>query len=253
MRLGPVHFAGRHGTMKRGASRSRNSVRIKTIEPIAVSLPMKKPVKMAGETVTRADNILVRIETDDGAVGWGEAASAPTMTGETVASMMAAVLHMAPGLLKRPANDFAGAAAVMDAQMYGNSGAKAAIEIALHDLVSRAKGLPLHALLGGKRRDRNPLLAVIASDEAAADLREAQQRRDTGYLIYKIKVGVAAPEADAARTRDICRVLGEGCLISADANQGWSAEEGVRYVRAVADCGLGFFEQPVHAHDLAGR
>ena len=69
-------------------------VRIKSIEPIAVSLPMKKPVKMAGETVTRAENILVRIETDGGAVGWGEAASAPTMTGETVASMMAAVAHM---------------------------------------------------------------------------------------------------------------------------------------------------------------
>jgi L-alanine-DL-glutamate epimerase-like enolase superfamily enzyme len=227
-------------------------VRIKAIEPIAVSLPMKKPVKMAGETVTRADNILLRIEADDGAVGWGEAASAPTMTGETVASMMAAVTHMAPGLLGRPVDDFAGAAAAMDALMYGNSAAKAAIEIALHDLFGRAKGLPLHALLGGKRRDRIPLLAVIGSDDGAADLREAQARRDAGYLIYKIKVGVAAPEADAARTQDLCRLLGPDCLISADANQGFSADEGVRYVRAVADCGLGFFEQPVPAHDLAG-
>src|SRR5580692_6754028 len=252
MRLGPVHFASRHGKMTRRTLRPRDSVRIKTIEPIAISLPMKKPVKMAGETVTRADNILVRIETDDGGVGWGEAAAAPTMTGETVAGMMAAVLHMAPGLHKRAADDFAGAAAAMDAQMYGNSGAKAAIEIALHDLVGRAKGLPLHALLGGKRRERIPLLAVIGSDDAAADLREAQQRRDAGYLIYKIKVGVDAPEADAARTRDICRVLGKDCLISADANQGFNADEGVRYVRAVADCGLGFFEQPVPAHDLAG-
>jgi L-alanine-DL-glutamate epimerase-like enolase superfamily enzyme len=250
MRPTPVHFAGR--ALARGILRSRNGVRIKTIEPIAVSLPMKKPVKMAGETVSRADNILVRIETDDGVVGWGEAASAPTMTGETVASMMAAVLHMAPGLLKHAADDIAGAAAAMDAQMYGNSGAKAAIEIALHDLFGRAKGLPLHALLGGKRRERIPLLAVIGSDDAAADLREAQERRNAGYVIYKIKVGVDAPEADAARTRDICRVLGSDCLISADANQGFSAEEGVRYVRAVADAGLGFFEQPVRAHDLAG-
>jgi L-alanine-DL-glutamate epimerase-like enolase superfamily enzyme len=238
--------------MTRGALPPRTSVRIKTIEPIAISLPMKKPVKMAGETVTRADNILVRIETDDGTIGWGEAAAAPTMTGETVASMMAAVLHMAPGLLKRPADDIAGAATAMDAQMYGNSGAKAAIEIALHDLLGRAKGLPLHALLGGKRRERIPLLAVIGSDDAAADLREAQERRNAGYVIYKIKVGVDTPEADAARTRDICRVLGNDCLISADANQGFDAEEGVRYVRAVADTGLGFFEQPVPAHDLAG-
>jgi L-alanine-DL-glutamate epimerase-like enolase superfamily enzyme len=227
-------------------------VRIKSIEPIAVSLPMKKPVKMAGETVTRAENILVRIEADSGAVGWGEAASAPTMTGETVAGMMAAVAHMAPGLLKRPADDFAGASAAMDAQMYGNSGAKAAIEIALHDLVGRAIGQPLYAMLGGKRRDRVPLLAVIGSDDAAADLREAQDRRKAGYVIYKVKVGVGAPEADAARTRDVCAVLDNDCLVSADANQGWNAEEGVRYVRAIGDCELGFFEQPVPAHDLAG-
>jgi L-alanine-DL-glutamate epimerase-like enolase superfamily enzyme len=227
-------------------------VRIKTIEPIGVSLPMKKPVKMAGETVTRADNILVRIESDDGAVGWGEAASAPTMTGETVVSMIAAIAHMAPGLLKRSADDFAGASAAMDAQMYGNTGAKAAIEIALHDLVGRATGQPLHVMLGGKRRERIPLLAVIGSDDAAADLREVQNRQEVGYTIYKIKVGVAAPEADAVRTCDVCATLDSNCLISADANQGWNADEGVRYVRAVGECGLDFFEQPVPAHDLIG-
>jgi muconate cycloisomerase len=227
-------------------------VRIKSIEPIAISLPMQKPVKMAGETVTRADNMLVRVETDDGVVGWGEAASAPTMTGETVAGMMAAVGHMAPALLKRPADDIAGAAATMDAQMYGNGGAKAAIEIALHDVVGRATGKPLHALFGGKRRDRLPLLAVIGSADTTADVREAEERRRSGYVIFKIKVGIDTPEADAARSVAICRALGSGCLISADANQGWSADEGVRYVQAVADAGLGFFEQPVAAHDLAG-
>ena len=227
-------------------------MRIKSIEPIAISLPMKKPVKMAGETVSRADNILVRVESDNGVVGWGEAAAAPTMTGETVASMMTAVVHMAPGLLRRAADDFAGASAAMDAQMYGNTGAKAAIEIALHDLIGRATGQPLHVMLGGKRRGRIPLLTIIGSDDAAADLRDAQDRRKAGFAIYKVKVGVDTPEADAARTRDVCAVLDKDCLISADANQGWNAEQGVRYVRAVGDCGLAFFEQPVPAHDLAG-
>ena len=60
------------------------AVHIKTIEPIAVSLPMLKPVIMAGEEVRRADNVLVRIEADNGLVGWGEAASAPIMTGDTL-------------------------------------------------------------------------------------------------------------------------------------------------------------------------
>src|ERR1700726_4875181 len=98
---------------------------------------MKKPVQMAGETVARADNVLLRIEAEDGVVGWGEAASAPTMTGETVASMMAAVDHLAPGLYGHSADDFAGASAAMAARMYGNTGAKAAIEMALHDLAGR--------------------------------------------------------------------------------------------------------------------
>ncbi len=77
---------------------------IKKIEPIAVSLPMIKPVIMAGEEVRKADNVLVRIETDRGVVGWGEAASAPTMTGETVASMVAAVHYLSPALERRAAD-----------------------------------------------------------------------------------------------------------------------------------------------------
>ena len=230
-------------------------MRIKAIEPIAVSLPMKKPVQMSGETVARADNVLVRIESGDGAVGWGEAASAPTMTGETVAGMMAAVAHMAPSLLGRAADDFVGASAAMDAQMYGNSGAKAAIEIALHDLAGRATGRPVHALLGAKARSRMAVLAVIGSADAAADVREAEQRWAAGYRAFKIKVGLSSPAADAERTQQICTALkkqGETCLVSADANQGFAVDDALRYVRAVADCGLDFFEQPVAARDLDG-
>lgn len=229
-------------------------MRIKTIEPIAISLPMKKPVQMAGETVTRADNVLVRLEAENGAVGWGEAASAPTMTGETVASMMAAVDHLAPGLRGRPADDFAGASAAMAARMYGNTGAKAAIEMALHDLVGRATGRPVHALLGKKLRSRMPLLAIVGSEDTAADLREAEARWAAGYRAFKIKVGLAAAQADGERTRVVCTALknmGE-CLVSSDANQGFGVDAALDYVRAVGDCGLDFFEQPVEAHDLDG-
>ena len=68
-------------------------MKITRIEPIAVALPMKKPVYMAGVEIRQADNVLVRIDSDTGVVGWGEAASAPTMTGETVESMMAAIAY----------------------------------------------------------------------------------------------------------------------------------------------------------------
>lgn len=238
-------------------------MKIKTIEAIAVRLPMKKPVQMAGETVAQAENIFVRIESDAGTVGWGEAAAAPTMTGETIAGMMAAIELLAPKLCGRAAYDFAGAAAAMDARLYGNSGAKSAIDMALHDLVGRASGRPVYALFAAKQRSRIAVLAVIGSEDAAADLRDAQARWNAGYRAFKIKVGLAAPEADAVRTMMLCQALktqargqttqgGEPCLVSADANQGFSVDGALTFVRGIRDCGLDFFEQPVSAHDLNG-
>jgi L-alanine-DL-glutamate epimerase-like enolase superfamily enzyme len=227
-------------------------VKIKHIEPIAVSLPMKKPVIMAGEEVIRADNVLVRIESECGVVGWGEAASAPTMTGETVASMMAAVRYLTPAVEGRPAADIVGALAAMTHRMYANNAAKAAIEIAVHDLVGRATGRPVYALLGGKLRNHMAVLAVIGTGELASDLHEAGAKKAAGFAAFKIKVGIDRPLVDAERTRRICQVLGRDALISSDANQGFSPDEAVQYVRAVADAGLDFFEQPVPADDLAG-
>ena len=227
-------------------------MKIKRVEPIAVSLPMKKPVVMAGVEIVRADNVFVRIEADNGLVGWGEAASAPTMTGETVESMMAAIGYLAPALEGRPADDIAGALAAMAARMYANHGAKAAIEIALHDLVGRATNQPAYALLGGKQRSRMAVLGVIGTGALASDLREAERKKADGYVAFKIKVGIDAPLIDGERTRRLCRLLGRDALISSDANQGWSADQAVQYVHAVADAGLDFFEQPVAADDLAG-
>jgi muconate cycloisomerase len=207
---------------------------------------------MAGVEIRQADNVLVRIDSDTGVIGWGEAASAPTMTGETVESMMAAIAYIMPAVQGRNPEDIAGASAAMNGRMYGNQAAKAAIEIALHDLVGRATARPAYALLGGKVRGRIPVLGVISNAEIAADLRAAAALKAAGHSAFKIKVGVDEPLVDAERTRRVCEALGPGLLISADANTGWSPDEAVQYVRAVAGSGLTFFEQPVAADDVAG-
>ncbi len=224
---------------------------IKSIDPIAVVLPMRKPVIMAGEEVRRAENVLVRIETDDGSVGWGEAAAAPTMTGETLESLVAAVHLLAAALKGRAADDIDGALLAMRHRLYGNNGAKAAIEIALHDVVGKSAGLPVHALLGNKRHSRIPLLGTIAGGDRDSEQEDAAMKKSAGITAYKIKVGLGTPEADAARTRAICDGLGPGMMISADANQGFTAEEAIRYLQAVQDKGLHVLEQPVMADDLS--
>ena len=96
------------------------------------------------------------------------------------------------------------------------------------------------------------MLGVISNGELAADLRDAAAKKADGFTAFKIKVGIDKPLVDAERTRRVCEALGPGCLISSDANTGWSTDEAVQYVRAVAGSGLTFFEQPVAADDVAG-
>ena len=228
-------------------------MKIKRIEPVAVSLPMVKPVKMSFEEVRAANNALVRLETDDGVVGWGEAASAPTMTGETVDGMVAAVRYLAPLLEGMPAEDIAAVMERADRYLYGNHAAKSTIEMAMHDTLGKARGMPVYELLGGQRRSRVPLLRLVGTGSAAGDVEEAKKKKAEGYVAFKVKVGVGDPLADAERTRKICEALGNGVvLICADANQGWSVEQAIAYARAVEDTALAFFEQPVAADDVEG-
>jgi muconate cycloisomerase len=230
-------------------------MKIKRIEPIAVSLPMVKPLKMSFEEVKSAENVLARVETDEGVVGWGGAGAAPTMTGETVASMAAAIHYLAPRLEGMPLEDIGAVMARAGNYLYGNSSAKSVVEIALHDALGRATGRPAHELLGTKRRERVAILRMVGTGKGLeADVEDALRARAEGHVAFKIKVGVAHPREDAERTRAICGALdGNGALlVCADANQGWTPEQAVEYVRAVEDTSLAFFEQPVGAHDIEG-
>jgi len=228
-------------------------MRIRRIEVIPVDLPMERPIKMAFEEVRASENALVRLETDEGVVGWGDAPSAPTMTGETLESMVAAVRYLVPRLEGMPVDEIDAVMARAERYLYGNYAAKSTIEMALHDALGRTLGKPVYELLGGKRRSRVPLLRQLASGRAASDVEEAQRRKSEGFITFKVKVGVADPLADAERTRQISEALGDGgLLLCADANQGWSAKQAVSYVRAVEDTTLEFLEQPVPGDDIDG-
>lgn len=229
-------------------------MKIKRIEALAVSLPMSKPLKMAFEEVKSAENVLARVEADDGIVGWGGAGAAPTMTGETVASMSAAIRYLAPRLEGMDLEDIPAVMKRAGNYLFYNNSAKSVIEIALNDALGRAQGKPAHDLLGGKRRDRVAILRMVGTGKGTeADIDDALRAKAEGHVAFKIKVGVADPREDAERTRRICEALnGNGLLVCADANQGYTTEQAVTYVRAVEDTTLAFFEQPVDGHDVEG-
>ena len=117
-------------------SRGAGPLRIVRAEAIPVALPLKKAVVMAGERIELAYNLLVRVEAENGLVGWGEAASAPLMTGDVLAGMVAAVNnHLAPLVTGQDAMCRAELVQRCARALLHNTGAKCAVDMAINDLV----------------------------------------------------------------------------------------------------------------------
>jgi muconate cycloisomerase len=224
--------------------------RIARIEAFAISVPMTMTMRLAGHSIASADNLIVRIADVDGTVGWGEAASAPTMTGETPEGMVAAARFMASRLEGVDVGELAGWDQLPHHVMYGNDGAKAAIEMAMLDLAGKRLGKPLYEMLGGRIRRDAAILTMVAGGGPEGEIENAKAQARAGFVAFKVKVGVNAPAEDLARARAVRDALGDKVRISADANQGYGREDAIAFARGAEDAGLDFMEQLVAGTDL---
>jgi muconate cycloisomerase len=225
-------------------------MKIASIEAIAINLPMRRPMKMAGVMLHQAENVVVKMTSDCGVIGWGEAASAPTMTGETVPGICAAVALLGERLCGTEL-DLAQLPMQMKSWLYGNSSAKAAVDMAAYDLVGRKLNKPVHALLGTPARDAVQVLWLLGTGSKETDLAEAQAKYDEGIRAFKVKVGTDSVAQDIERTRAVRKLLPADAWLCADTNQGWQVDAACHFVREVGDC-LAFLEQPIHGEDLEG-
>ena len=225
-------------------------MKVASIETTIVSVPyLHREVssQVARDGVT---DILVRVETDDGLVGWGEACS-----GADAASVEAAVKAMAPFVVGRdPWNREAMQADLFTHGLWqfragtGNF-AWAGIDMALFDLCGRASGLPLYRLLGGLRRSEVSYFFYLArgSDE---DLRaQCADGVARGYETFYLKVGIE-PEADIAMVATVRAALGPGPRLRLDANGTWSVPEALRILGRMAEHDIDLVEQPVRDHPI---
>jgi muconate cycloisomerase len=230
----------------------RKPLIIRRVDAIPVALPLTAPMKMAGVTIATAQNILVRIEAADGTVGWGEAASAPTMTGDTLGGLACAVRdHLAPLLAGQDAWAHADLRSAMTRALMGNSGAHSAVEMALLDLCGRAADVPLIDLIGKPvRHDVAPmwLLGNATPDE---DIAEARTKQKQGFNFFKLKIGVKPLAAEIAAAHDIRAALPD-IPLCADANCGLTLAAARRYIAGTRAAKLMFVEQPLAYDDLAG-
>ncbi len=227
---------------------------LRRIEAIPISMPLLKPVLMGGgQKFTHSESLIVRVESVSGIVGWGEASAAPSMTGDTLPGMVEAVdRHLAPRLIGQNALERVRLAEVMFTAIIGNTGAKAACDIALHDLAGKHLGVPVVDLLGGKARNSLVALNQLGNPTIKEDVAEARAKARKGYKFFKLKIGVKNVEEEIALALTLRKQLGPDIMLCADANMGMTKPNAQRYVTGAADAGLLFVEQPFRDNDHAG-
>jgi L-alanine-DL-glutamate epimerase-like enolase superfamily enzyme len=228
-------------------------VRIVRAELAMLRIPLRTPFRTALRTVERAEDVVLRLHADDGRIGYGSAPATPQITGDTHASIIADLRErLLPLLLDREPSELpALLAALQDRQDAGVS-ARAAAEVALHDLAAQERGQPLFRYLGGTvaTLSTDLTISVDALPKMLSDVREALGR---GFSALKIKLGKDADE-DIERVRAIAQAVEGRATLRLDANQGWSPEQAIRVMLAVEAAGIRaeLLEQPVGAKDLDG-
>ncbi len=221
-------------------------MRIASVETFPISVPLATPIKMAHVTIAESHNVVVKITSDAGVVGWGEGVPAMDVTGENQGRIRAGIDDLGARIVGRNALDRTGIWLDLSRTVYGNTTAIGAIDIALHDLAGRTFGVPVYELIGGARRDRIPALSLIGSGTTPADLETFAERYAHGYRWFKLKLGMGSID-DEART--MLGMAGEhdDTVVAGDTNGGWSEPEALRFLDQLAGSDVRFVEQPVMA------
>ncbi len=246
--------------------------RIRAVRSSVLSIPLHTPFVTALRRTSTIDTLIVCLDLADGTTGLGEAPQVWAVTGDSVASATACVEQvLAPVLVGADSDDWDALAAGVARACARNFGAKAAVETALLDAVARAAGMPLAHLFADvagvpRRVSRGVGLGGGAAGvfEVATDVTisagspealgsAAQARVAEGFTRLKLKVGTDAA-TDVARVRAVREAAGPDIGVRLDANQGWSREDAVAVIRALAEADLGveIVEQPVAGEDVEG-
>ena len=192
---------------------------------------------------------IVRLDTDNGHVGWGESCTPqpfymPTLT----TASREAIRYVAPLLIGADAGSPNAIMNAIDTAMRGQKPSKSAIEMALWDLYGKLCNLPLCALWGGRIADKLPVLAMVSAGTPDETMAGIEQYRNAGYRLFQVKVGLGSHQRDIEAINKVCESLepGERCWF--DVNRGWSLDDAMQVLPAVVHHSP-LFEQPCETYE----
>lgn len=229
-------------------------MRITGCEVFLVALPSRREHTWASKMETPiGHHAIVRLDTDDGVSGWGEAPAIATWGGsggryygetpETVRHLIRD--YLLPAVRGLDPAEIAVVHARMDKVVKGSPYAKAAVDIACHDLAGKAQGVPVSTLLGGRLRDGIELAHSLGIMDVDRCIAEAEQAVAEGTLTIKCKTGLD-PDRDVELVRRLRETVGDGVRIRVDGNEGYrTVAEAVETTRRQEEYGIFLCEQPV--------
>ncbi len=227
-------------------------MKIERVESFLISLPERRAHVMASIKQKQGDYVIVRVQAE-GLVGYGEATVLKEWGGDfgryygEHPSLTMTLIDelLGPAIIGQDALRIESVLDTMDRTIRGYPYAKASIDIALHDLVGKALGVPVYQLLGGAYRDRIELAHSLGFMDAKPLLEEVRAAVEEGVRTIKLKVGGDVTR-DMRIVREVRRLVGEDIDITVDANQGWpDVRTAVRAIQDMEESGILFAEQPV--------
>ena len=231
-------------------------VGITAVEAFLVDVPTIRPHVLAVATMRHQTLCIVRVSCSDGVVGLGEATTigglsygpeSPESIKLTIDTYIAPLLRSCDAL--RPSR----AMEAVSKSIVGNHFAKCAVETALLDAQGKRVGLPLSELLGGRLRDRLPILWTLASGDASKDIAEAEDMiASRGHNLFKIKVGKRPLPEDVAHVAAVKRALGDSASVRVDVNMAWDETTARTGIAMLADAGCDLVEQPIDRRNRSG-
>jgi L-alanine-DL-glutamate epimerase-like enolase superfamily enzyme len=223
-------------------------MQITSIETFPTRIPIKPERRMISALGRHdvSDYLLVRVETNEGVCGVGEATVTPCWSGETVWGAHALIRDfLAPALVGADPLDVIELNLRMDAVAVDNWFAKSAIEMAAWDIAGIFQQRPVYELLGGACRPlviRSRFSLGAYSPELSAE--RAVERVRAGFDTIKIKVGTD-PEQDIARVQAVRQAVGKDIHLTIDANGGWNFDQALKSLEQLESCKIELVEQPL--------
>src|SRR5450432_1218533 len=226
-----------------------NKLTIQQVELYKLSIPLKEPFITSLGIDESAENVLVKMITSEGIIGFGECSPYMPINGESTDSCFIVGQYFAKALKGKDPLQISTCIDLMDKIIYGNSSIKSAFDMALYDIASQHAGMPLYKFLGGKNNKTIITDYTVSIGEPQKMAADALKIKAAGYPAIKIKLGKNG-KTDVERMRAIREAVGNEIPLRIDANQGWTVDEAIETLQALAVFNIQHCEEPIARWDF---